>query len=65
MYPGARVGGNGRRYDYGELSAGLGYKSLYARYYHTVTRDFFGVADARGTGYIDVGVKHEVGGAMT
>jgi uncharacterized protein (TIGR02001 family) len=65
MYPGARVGGNGRHYDYGELAAGLRYKSVYARYYHTVTRDFFGIADARGTGYLDVGVKHEVGGAMT
>jgi len=65
MYPGARVGGDGRRYDYGELAAGLSYRSLYARYYRTFTRDFFGIADARGSGYLDVGVKHEIGGAMT
>jgi uncharacterized protein (TIGR02001 family) len=65
MYPGARVGGDGRRYDYGEVAAGLSYGSLYARYYRTVTRDFFGIADARGTGYLDVGVKHQIGAAMT
>ena len=65
MYPGARVGGDGRRYDYGEVAAGLSYRSLYARYYRTVTRDFFGIADARGSGYLDVGVRHEIGAAMT
>lgn len=65
MYPGARVGGDGRRYDYGEMAAGLSYKAVYARYYRTYTRDFFGIADARGTGYLDVGVKRAIGDAMT
>jgi len=65
MYPGAHVGGDGRRYDYGEAAAGLGYKSAYARYYRSYTRDFFGVPDARGTGYLEVGVKHDIPGTMT
>jgi len=65
MYPGARAGSDGRRYDYGEVAAGLSYKKVYARYYRTVTRDLFGVADARGSGYLDVGVKQELGGAMS
>lgn len=69
MYPGARVGGNGsgsgRGYDYGELAAGLSYKAVYARYYHTYTRDFFGIADARGTGYLDVGIRQPIGASTT
>jgi uncharacterized protein (TIGR02001 family) len=65
MYPDARAGAGGRGDDYGELAAGLSYSWAYARYYRTVTRDFFGIADARGTGYLDVGVKHELGGVMT
>jgi Bacterial protein of unknown function (Gcw_chp) len=54
-YPGAGRGPNGARFDYGELSAGVSYKALYAKYNYTVTRDFFGIANARGTGYLDGG----------
>jgi uncharacterized protein (TIGR02001 family) len=64
-YPGALVGATGTRYDYGELSAGLSYKSLYAKYNYTVTRDFFGIANARGTGYLDGGANIALGHGTT
>ena len=60
-YPGARVPGSKAGFDYGELAAGLRWKSVYAKYNYTFTRDFFGVADARGTGYLDLGAKQEFG----
>lgn len=61
-YPGARIGAIGTKYDYTELVPGLVYKSFYAKYYRTVSRDFFGIAGARGTGYLDVGANHDLGG---
>lgn len=64
-YPGARIGATGTKFDYTELAPGLGYKSLYAKYYRTVSRDFFGIANARGTGYLDVGANHDLGGGWT
>jgi len=60
-YPGARVPGSSIGFDYGELAAGMRWKSVYAKYNYTFTRDFFGVLDARGTGYLDLGAKHEFG----
>jgi uncharacterized protein (TIGR02001 family) len=62
-YPGAVVKATGTRFDYGELSAGLSYKSLYAKYNYTFTRDFFGIANARGTGYFDGGANLDLGHA--
>jgi uncharacterized protein (TIGR02001 family) len=56
-YPGAVIGATGTRFDYGELSAGLSYKSVYAKYNYTVTRGFFGITNARGTGYFDSGAN--------
>lgn len=56
-YPGAVIGATGTRFDYGELSAGLSYKSVYAKYNTTLTRDFFGVTNARGSGYFDGGAN--------
>jgi uncharacterized protein (TIGR02001 family) len=64
-YPGARVSATNTSYDYGELQAGLSWKSLYARYNVTFSRDFFGIPDARGTGYLDIGANHELGHALT
>ena len=64
-YPGAVIGVTGTRYDYGELSAGLSYKSVYAKYNYTFTRDFFGNANARGTGYFDGGANLALGAATT
>jgi uncharacterized protein (TIGR02001 family) len=64
-YPGAVIGATGTRFDYGELSAGLSYKSVYAKYNYTFTRDFFGIANARGTGYFDSGANLDLGHATT
>jgi uncharacterized protein (TIGR02001 family) len=64
-YPGARVSATNTSYDYGELQGGLSWKSLYARYNYTFTRDFFGITGARGTGYLDVGANHELGHELT
>ena len=64
-YPGASIGATGTRFDYGELSAGVTYKALYLKYNTTVTRDFFGIANARGTGYVDAGANLALGEAST
>ena len=64
-YPGAGLGPNGGRFDYGEVSAGLSYKALYAKYNYTVTRNFFGIANARGSGYLDGGANLDLGAATT
>ena len=64
-YPGARISSTGTKFDYTELAPGLSYKSLYAKYYRTVSRDFFGITNARGTGYLDVGLNHALGADYT
>lgn len=64
-YPGARVSATDTSYDYGELQAGVSWKSLYARYNYSFTPNFFGITDARGTSYLDVGANHELGHALT
>ncbi|AZP10903.1 TorF family putative porin [Undibacterium parvum] len=64
-YPGAEYRATGTKYDYGELSLGLTYGVAYAKYNHTVTRDFFGVTNARGTGYLDLGANLDMGGGYT
>ena len=64
-YPGAVYRATGVKYDYGELSLGLSYKMLYAKYNRTVTPDFFGITNARGTGYLDVGANVDLGNAWT
>jgi uncharacterized protein (TIGR02001 family) len=60
-YPGAVYDATGTKYDYGELVLGLNYKFLYANYNHTYTKDFFGITDARGTGYLDLGSNIDLG----
>jgi uncharacterized protein (TIGR02001 family) len=60
-YPGARRGLTRTGYDFGEVSAGLEYRSMYARFNYTLTRDFFGVPDARGSRYLDLGLHQELG----
>ena len=62
-YPGARIGATGTRYDYAELSAGLSYRWAYVKLNRTMTRDFFGIAGARGTTYLDAGANIPVGKA--
>jgi uncharacterized protein (TIGR02001 family) len=61
-YPGARISATGTRFDYTELVPGLTFGPFYAKYFRTVSRDFFGITDARGTGYLDVGASHDLGG---
>jgi uncharacterized protein (TIGR02001 family) len=60
-YPGAGYVATQTRYDYGELSLGLSYKVLYAKYNYTYTKDFFGIVGARGTGYLDIGANYDLG----
>lgn len=64
MYPGAKITASDTRYDYGELSLGLAYKMLSAKYNYTYTKDFFGFTDARGTGYLDLGANFDLGSGM-
>jgi uncharacterized protein (TIGR02001 family) len=64
-YPGARISATDTAFDYGELSAGLSWKSLYARYNYTFSRDFFGIQNARGTGYLDVGADQPLTKSLT
>ncbi|QNA91042.1 choline dehydrogenase [Massilia sp. Dwa41.01b] len=64
-YPGALIKATGTRFNYGEVSAGLAYKALYAKYNVTFTRDFFGITNARGTGYLDSGANVDLGHATT
>jgi uncharacterized protein (TIGR02001 family) len=64
-YPGARISATGDRFDYAELVPGLAYRAAYVKYYRTVSRKFFGIPDARGTGYLDVGANPDLGGGWT
>jgi len=64
-YPGARIAATNTSFDYGELSAGISWKSLYARYNYTISHDFFGIRNARGTGYLDVGADHPLSHTLT
>ncbi len=60
-YPGAVISASGTKYDYGELALGLKYKALYAKYNYVYTQDYFGITDARGTGYLDLGSNIDLG----
>ncbi|MCS0580168.1 TorF family putative porin [Massilia pinisoli] len=64
-YPGARISATDTSFDYGELSGGISWKSLYARYNYTFSRDFFGIQNARGTGYLDVGADQPLTKSLT
>lgn len=64
-YPGARISATDTPVDYGELSVGVSWKTLYARYNTTFTRDFFGIRNARGTGYLDVGADQPLTRSLT
>lgn len=60
-YPGARVGSTNTTYDYGEVSLGLTYGVAYAKLNYTVTPTFFGIENARGTRYYDIGANPDLG----
>ncbi len=59
-YPGARIAASDTTFNYGELAAGLAWKGVSAKYFYTVTPHFFGIRDARGTGYLDVSSSHDI-----
>lgn len=61
IYPGARYRATATEYNYTEIALGLNYKFLYAKYNATVSKDFFGIENARGTGYLDLGSNIELG----
>jgi uncharacterized protein (TIGR02001 family) len=63
VYPGAQINATATSYNYGELALGMSYKAGYVKYNYTVTRDFFGITDARGTGYLDAGANLDLGAA--
>jgi uncharacterized protein (TIGR02001 family) len=64
-YPGAEYTATATTYNYGEVALGLSYKMLYAKYLHTYTPEFFGITNARGTGYLDIGANVDLGGGHT
>ena len=65
IYPGAEYAATATTYNYGELVLGLTYKMLYAKYMHTYTPEFFGITNARGTGYLDLGANVDLGSGHT
>lgn len=64
-YPGAEYRASHTTYDYTELALGLSYQVAYLKYNYTVSHEFFGITNARGTGYLDVGINPELGGGYT
>jgi uncharacterized protein (TIGR02001 family) len=65
VYPGAEYKATRTTYNYGELALGLTYRSLYAKYLYTYTPEFFGITNARGTGYLDLGANVDLGDRYT
>jgi len=65
LYPGARVSSTDTTFNYTELSLGLTYNAAYIKYNYTVSPHFFGIRDARGTGYLDVGLNLDLGDGYT
>lgn len=64
-YPGAHISATDTTYDYTEVALGLTYKWAYAKYNYTVSDEFFGIENARGTGYLDLGANVDLGSGYT
>jgi uncharacterized protein (TIGR02001 family) len=64
-YPGAEYSATSTTYNYGELSLGVNYKTFYAKYNYTITEEFFGITNAKGTGYLDIGANVELATGLT
>lgn len=64
-YPGAEYRAAHLTYDYVEVALGLSYQVAYLKYNYTVSKEFFGIANARGTGYLDVGANPDLGDGYT
>jgi uncharacterized protein (TIGR02001 family) len=61
IYPGAEYRASATTYDYTEVALGLNYKFAYVKYNYTVSKEFFGIENARGTGYLDIGFNFDLG----
>jgi uncharacterized protein (TIGR02001 family) len=64
-YPGALAVASNTKYDYGEFALGLTYQFLYAKYNYTYTGTMLGIADARGSDYLDLGANYDMGSGYT
>lgn len=64
-YPGAHIAATDTTYDYTEVALGLTYRWAYVKYNYTVSREFFGIENARGTGYLDLGANLDLGDGYT
>lgn len=64
-YPGAEYRATHTTYDYAELALGLTYRVAYLKYNYTVSKEFFGITNARGTGYLDLGANPELAPGYT
>lgn len=64
-YPGAEYRATPTTYDYTEVALGLSYQVAYLKYNYTVSKEFFGITNARGTGYLDVGANPDLGDGYT
>lgn len=74
IYPGARIGFANTSYNYAEIVPMVSWKFLSAKYWYTVSRDYFGYNDkslgttastgdrhSRGSGYLDLNANIPVG----
>ncbi|HEX8406104.1 MAG TPA: TorF family putative porin [Duganella sp.] len=61
IYPGAEYRASATTYDYTEVALGLNYKFVSVKYNYTVSKEFFGIENARGTGYLDIGANFDLG----
>lgn len=57
-YPGAKISATGTKFNYAEFAFGVTQGSAFAKGYVTVSRDFFGITNARGTTYVLAGINH-------
>lgn len=64
-YPGASVVATNTTYNWGEIIGGITYKFLYVKYQHVITHAFFGIEDARHTGYLDIGANYPLADGLT
>jgi len=65
IYPGARISATNTSFNYSELALGLTWRAAYIKYNYTLSKDFFGIINGRGTGYLDVGVNYDIGQGYT
>jgi uncharacterized protein (TIGR02001 family) len=47
-----------------EAYAGVSYRWLYAKYYHTLSNRYFGAGNAKDTQYLDIGATYPVGNGL-